>query len=293
MMFKDRRIFSLLLLILVSASPLLFSSVRSEDKIPPVKMRQDPFWEGASILLSLTDRQNDFRTQRILSTQFGYGFDNGVSLSAQVPVIVGDSNPSPGNAKTPRLGGGRDARAEIFGDFRLWGDTLDFFALNFGAGLPFQTDAATRDTSVNSWILPLSLYGRADFEWIAFIPSLTEIVNFPSSTDTGSSDAYVDKSNTILATVTVLLYPSRRLSPSISLTESFPSKTDRGVDTGDKRAYLTGRTENTLDRTLSFNLDWAPPKVPALISVAANYHFVNSATNLSPWQFIGRLRWLF
>lgn len=285
------RIWPWLVLILTSASVAASADSKLED---PLKEWLDPFWIGPATNLSFDERQNEF--QQVISTQLQLsdGFDNGLEPYLLLPLVLNDTGPGSAGQTAPRVGGGSTSRITVGTDFRLWGDPYDYLAVGGAAGFPFQTDGVSRNSILNSWLLPISIFGRLDWKWIAIQSNLTNNISTPSViTQAGGNLTYRDSTNQVQFSVKFLFYPSKSWSPTIAYTENFPYRTEVETDQS-SQGYLLSATHIQRTGTMTLGVDMVPFSYSMVLSGSLNYIKSDGPTpQTSPWQFTEALRWVF
>ena len=260
--------------------------------VSPVKLWTDPFWVGSTIGLSYASRSNSYRDLQTLTLNVNHGFESGLVLQALIPSIINDSNPSAAGELVPRIGGGPIGRMEFDGLFRFWGDAFDFLAVSVGVGFPFQSDAVAQNTAVASWIVPLSLFMRKDFGWIAFQPSISLLNTFPFvRTNPNGTTVYVDTSNSVTAAVSAFIYPSKNLAFSLGWSVSPSSHNTVGTDQ-ENNALVLSQTTNNGTHNAIFGISWTPLKKPFVFSLSATDELTQSSQQATKYGG-GTIKWLF
>ena len=260
--------------------------------ISPIKLWTDPFWVGSTVGLTFTSRSNSFRDLQTLQLNVNHGFESGLVVQTVLPFIIRDSNPSPSGELAPRIGGGPIGRVEVDGLFRFWGDAFDFLAVTVGVGLPYQSDAIAQNTTLGSWIVPMSLLMRKDMKWVAVQPSVSLLNTFPFvKTNANGTTDYVDSSNTITAAVQVLFYPSKVLALTVGWSVSPTNHSTVGSDQENNALVLSQNTNNGTQNA-TFGINWTPLKTPMVFSLSATDELIQSNQQATKYGG-GTIKWLF
>jgi len=259
---------------------------------PSLKQREDPFYLGPSAEFTLSGTSNSQSTNTATVLQGQYGWDTGVSIQLLVPVLLSDSNPANPNNTFPRIGGGPNGRVEADGLFRAWGDTYDYLGFNVGVGFPWQSTTVAQNGDQDSWLLALAVFGRVDWDWIAFEGRLNDSPSFPAKHAANNVEIYQDVTNTVSITGTAYVYPYRWLAPFLAYTEVFPSSVNTSFDQG--LGYFTlNQTSIGRTRTVTVGSDIAPINVPMLLTFEFNLTPLTPNAPGTQYSGVGRVRWLF
>ena len=173
------------------------------------------------------------------------------------------------------------------------GDAADYIGVDIGVGLPFQSDTALQNSASASFSFPVTLLGRINGGWIAIQPKFIDTLTAPTTIHTASnSTVFFDSTNRVVVAASVLFYPSRYYSPSITYSEAFPTRSETGTDQG-ANTFIISSNPIEHQRTLSGSVDLAPSKQTFVISLTASYFLLYSPANISPLQISGKIRWVF
>jgi hypothetical protein len=279
-------------LVLLCVATALFAKEKDETKYS-LKAWTDPFWIGGTTRLTVTNRENEFRSETLTQLEIGHGWDTGVVLSAFVPVVYSDN--AGGNLESPRIGGGLVFRPEIDGTFRLWGDYLDYFALGTGVGLPIQSDPALQNSDSATWLILLKALGRADWGWGALEVTFSDYATFPKSFSAANGNHfYFDGTNFIRTNVRLLYYPPRYpgFAPFADWTEDAPRHTQSNLDQFG-RDFLLVQNSVMRSRHATFGAQLAPFNAALVIELGLQTFLFTDIGPLARWATTGTVRWVF
>ena len=255
----------------------------------------DPFWEGMTSSFQFADRSSDVSSAQNSQFQVGYGWDNGFALSLGVPIVFSDINVGPNALETPRIGNGFTERIEVDALYRVWGDAYNYVAFNIGLALPIQTDPTEEDSRQSTFVIPLSIFGRIDWQWVALTPAFLDYPTFPNLTNNANGGhTYQDGGNLVAMSATLSFLSRGDYSPYLTWTETPPRHLDNGTDSGNPtHTYLTTESFVLRARTFSAGVDAAPFKTALVLTGEIDYTASELPAGESPWLIKGKVRWNF
>jgi hypothetical protein len=241
------------------------------------------------VKLSLTGRVNNLRESWSSSATYTYGWDDGFTVGATIPLELFEASINPLTTQTPRING----RVTVQTQYRVWGDALEYVGFELGLGLPWQTDPALRKTTNATWAGILAVFGRWDLGNVALRGTISDQPFFPEENDVGTTQVFRDQGNAVNFTVSADFFTRTRYSPFVQFSYSPPAGTETGTigSAGNPLLDVTGETSQ--GRTVSVGINFAPLRYKFVFTLEGDYLWMPGAPIASPFQGTGRVRWVF
>jgi hypothetical protein len=267
--------------------PIFASPVNSEN----VETLLNPFRPGPVFESNFYDTDTPVTTNRTMALQFYFGWSPGLTTALTIPLSLWNNPPSFERSTTPRIGGSPNNRIEIDNYFRFWGDASDYFGLEAGIGLPFQSDGALDGTEYNTWSVPTSVIFRiTPIDQIAFQASVTDTWMSPVVSGTSSGDTYTDYTNSIGFVAYLSAFPKSHFAPYFKWSDTLAVEKDSGLDTGGS-SFLQKENSGSETRTLGVGFDSVPFSQSILLSI--EYEYKIFPNEVYPQLYFGRFKWAF
>gem|GEM_PF-3436471 len=265
---------------------------RVQKKIPLIKFLRDPHRPGNTFETDVASANET--THGNLTTQFLYShaWDADFNTSVSLPITWIDSHTGPKVARVPRLGGGTYNRILVDADSRLAGDALSYLDLDFGVGLPCQTDSVEASSVSASWLIGGTLTGQLDFGSWAFALGFSDFAAFPKSVDNASGkEDFHDEANFLFGRASLIYFPTNRWDVHAAYVESPPFRTEVGTDTA-AASYLLSGSYSERSRTVGAGFEIALD-LRTLFGLDETYQLAGTDVTHHTQTWSGRVRWVF
>ena len=263
-----------------------------QSSYPQIKVNQSLFYFGLTTQLELSTHLNGQQNELHSLLTTTYTWTSGLGVQILLPITWIDKAPIVPNTQAPRIGFNRVERISLRGNYRLIGDTLDYFALGTGIGLPYQSSQAMSQTGFDSWQLYATLIARKDWQWIALLAQISDSPTIPNSKPKSSEiNLYSDPSDQIQFNLYILTYPTEKLSPYLLFSETFPISGYTG-ETRNQINFITGESKIGRSRTLGLGMNWTPD--PAILAgTEMDYLFESPFPGTVSLSWMVNVKWLF
>ena len=271
------------------------AEVKAEEKAEPipstVETLRDPLHPGNALNLNLTSLSGTAQGNLSTQIQVTHSLTDNFAIGLMVPYLISEKIPSFPGSKTPRLAGANFNRIIVDGLTRFLGDERSYLNLDLLIGLPFQTDAALKNSAFNSFLFGGTMTGHYRFSVFAVEAMVSDANGFPVHQVIKGGDHFLDNSNYVTYALQLFYYPLDRLDLRVGFTEVEPVLTDTGTDV-DFTFILSESTAARRDY-LGIGFDYAIDRETTLLSGTANYLTAASTNSKGAIQIVGGLKWIF